>query len=83
MGLGPVAGRVDVGATGEHQAVETVEEPVGILERRLVGRQQQCQCPGCLHRTRIGAGRHRHGLVPNAPADPLDRSADPDSRNHL
>ena len=43
--LGAVAGRVDVGAAGEDQPVEQVEQPVGIGLGGVVGRQQQRQRP--------------------------------------
>ena len=48
--LGAVAGRVDVGAAGEHQRVDPVEQQVGVVDRRLVGRQHERQPAGALHR---------------------------------
>ena len=45
-----------------------------------VGRQQQRDPTGGLHRGRVGARRHRHRFLPGAPADPLDRGADTDRR---
>ena len=46
--LGPVAGRVDVGAAGEDQGVEPVEDPVGIGLGGGVGRQQDRGPAGAL-----------------------------------
>ena len=48
--LGAVAGGVDVGAAGEQQRVDPVEQEVGVVDRGLVGRQHDRQPAGPLHR---------------------------------
>ena len=48
---------IDVGAAGEDEAVEEVEQLVGRLGRGVVGREQQRDPAGALHGQRVGA-RH-------------------------
>ena len=79
VGLGAVAGGVDVGTAGQHQPVDPVEQEVGVLDRRLVGRQDDAQPAGALDGGHVGPRRQRHLVaLPDAPADPLDRRADSD-----
>ena len=80
-GARAVGARVDVGAAGEHQPVEQVEQLVGALERPVVGRQQQRQAAGALHRQRVVARRDVAGRLPRPPAHRLDRAADADDRS--
>ncbi len=47
MGLLAVAGGVDVGAAGQHQAVKQVEYLVGVLEQKLVGGSITTRAPAC------------------------------------
>ena len=68
VGLGAVAGRVDVGAAGQHQAVDPVEQEVGVLDRRRSGGRTMPQAAGALH-----GGRRRFA----APASPRSRSRHP------
>ena len=62
-GVGAVGRRVDVDAAGEDQPVERVEHRVGVVERRLVGRQQQRDAARALD----GARRSRPGPSPRGP----------------
>ncbi len=80
--LGAVAGRVHVGAAGEHQRVEQLEHPVGLGLGRGVGRQQHGGAAGALDRGRVGARRQGHGLLPDSPAGALE-PRDPIRRPHF
>jgi hypothetical protein len=75
------SGHVPVGAPGEHQAVDPVEQQIGILDSRLVGRQDDAEAP-CALDLRDVLARRQHHLVflPDTPGDALDRGADPDRR---
>ena len=74
--LGVVDGGVDVGAADEHQAVDQVEDLVGPLGQRRVGRQQDGEAAGAVGRVDVVARQQRGGVVPHAPAGALPCGAD-------
>ncbi len=65
-----VGARIDVGAAGEHQPVEQVEQLVGALEHGVVGRQQQRQTAGALHRRARRCAGRRCRSPPTPPSAP-------------
>ena len=70
-GAGRAVGRgIEVGAAGEDQRVEAVEQRVGRLGRGLVGRQQERQPARRLHRGRVGARQHGRPCPPRGPSAP-------------
>ena len=80
--LGAVARRVHVGAAGEQQAVDQVEQRFGLLDRGRVGRQHQRDAAGALDGVDVAAREQHRLLVPDAPARALQRGAQPDHRLH-
>ena len=78
VGLLPVGRGVDVGAAGEDQPVEQVEDRVGLVLERLVGRQHERDPAGALDGVDVGARQQVGLLVPHAPARALERGADAD-----
>ena len=69
MGLRPVGRRIDVGAAGQDEPVEQVEDRVGVVLRALVGRQQQREPAGALDGVDVGARQQ------DRPAGPRRSSA--------
>ena len=70
-----VARRVDVGAAGQDQRVEHVEQLVGRLGDDVIGRQDQGEPAGPLNGERVGARREVHEHLPRRPLSALDRRA--------
>jgi hypothetical protein len=71
-----VAGRVDVAAAGQHQAVQAAGHGLDPGQRR----QQHRDGPGRGHAGRVALGQQHGGPVPGAPAGRLAVGADPDQR---
>jgi hypothetical protein len=81
MVLGAVGARVDVDPAGEHEAVEPVEDLVGIVDERRIGREQQRHRAGAMDGIDVVA-RQQEGIeVPGAPLRALQRRADADDRS--
>ena len=78
VGLGAVGGRVDVGAAGQDQAVQDVEDSSGSASAG-VGRQHQRDPAGGLDGVHVVAVEEVGLRVPVAPAGSLDRGADADA----
>jgi hypothetical protein len=78
VGLGAVAGRVDVGAAREQEPVEQVEQPAGVRGQRGIGRQDDRRAARRGDREHIGALQQDRLVVPDAPSRPLERPAQPD-----
>ena len=80
LGMAAVAvgARVDVGAAGQDQAVEAVQDVVGVLGDPGVGRQHQRDRAGYLQRVDVGAGEQERLAVPDRPARALQRGAEAD-----
>ena len=76
--LGAVEARIDVGATGQQQAVEAVEDLVGIGHPDRVGGEDQRRPAGALDRVHVGAREHVREVFPGTPAGALDRRRDAD-----
>ena len=75
-----VAGGVHVGPAGEQQAVEQVEQAVGVLDRGRVRREQERDPAGGLDGVDVAAGEEDGLRVPDAPARLLQRGAQADDR---
>ena len=69
---------IDVGAPGEEQAVDEVEEGIGRGLRGLIRGQDHRQATCSLDRRGIGPLDHRHDLVPRIPTNSLHGGTDPD-----
>jgi len=74
-----VGGGVDVRAAGEDQAVEQVEQLVGMLGRARIRRQQQRDAAGALDRVGVLTRQQMRRRVPDAPPRALQRRAQPDN----
>ena len=79
MGIGAVAGRVDVGPAREDDRVERVERLLDVL---LGGRDDDGSPPGALHRVDVRERHERGGQLPHAPARLLRVRGDPDDGSH-
>ena len=83
VGLGAVAGGVDVGAPGEDQGVDGAERPACRGRAGRSRRQQDRQAAGGEHRGDVGVGQHHGGPVPHAPAGVLHVGGQPDPGREL
>ena len=77
-----MAAGVQIGSPGQHQRVEAIEQPVGILGRPAVGRQHRHH-PACAMNRAGVRERKQHGrlVFPNAEIGVFDRGADSDQRS--
>src|SRR5436309_11320079 len=78
MGICAVAGRVDVVAAGQDQAVEEVEHLVRVLLEAAVGRDHHGQPAGALDRRDVTEGEQRGLTLPHPPPRAGERGADAD-----
>ncbi len=80
MRLRAVTGGIDVCTAGEHQAVQQFQRLPRVLAVLRVGRDDQSEPAGTLHRGHVGERRQHGGLIPDGPACVLDGTAYPDDR---
>ena len=81
VALGAVALGLDVGAAGEDERVDEVEQRVGVLRRAPTGCEQQRHAAGARDVIEVRAREQRDLVVPGAaPARALERDADTDDR---
>jgi hypothetical protein len=76
--LRPVGTGVDVGPAGQDQPVDDVEQLVGVIVDRLVGRHHDHEPARRLDGADVGPRQQERLLVPDAPACALEHGADAD-----
>ena len=81
--LGPVRGRVDVGATREDQSVEPVEHLVRVSHEYRVRRDHHHEATAALDRRDVAPRQEGGTLIPHAPPRELEARADSDCRTNL
>ena len=73
-----VVRRVDVTSAGQHKCVDAIEDLVGVLDQRGIGRQHQRQRVRPLNRLDVGELQQRAGSVPESVLRPLECRRDSD-----
>jgi hypothetical protein len=81
IALRAVGGRVEIGAAGQQQAVQQIDEFAGLDCGCVARREQQGQAAGAIDSLRVGALRDvDFDLLPRRPPGAFHHRADPDNR---